>query len=53
MENQIVNMSYPKKLLERIDALKNGKGFATRTQTVIFLLQLALDKPSCKLSGRK
>lgn len=42
MKSQALNMRYPTKLLKRIDAVKESKGFVTRTQTIIFLLQVAL-----------
>lgn len=42
--SQVVNMRYPKELLRRIDEFKAKKGFTTRTQAIIFLLQYALEK---------
>lgn len=42
--SQVVNMRYPKELLKRIDEFKEKKGFVTRTQAIIFLIQYALDK---------
>lgn len=39
-----VNMLYPATLVERIDLFKEKKGFTTRTQAIIFLLQRALDE---------
>lgn len=42
--SQVVNMRYPKELLKRIDSFKNKKGFITRTQAIIYLIQTALDK---------
>jgi metal-responsive CopG/Arc/MetJ family transcriptional regulator len=42
--SQVVNMRYPKELLKRIDSFKEKKGFVTRTQAIIYLLQHALDK---------
>ncbi|GEK59443.1 ribbon-helix-helix domain-containing protein [Marinococcus halophilus] len=42
--SQIVNMRYPKELLDRIDKFKQDKGFQTRTQAIIYLLQYALEQ---------
>lgn len=43
-QSQVVNMRYPAELLRRIDEFKEKKGFTTRTQAIIFLLQYALEK---------
>mgnify|MGYP000843881567 FL=1 len=42
--SQVLNMRYPKELLKRIDEFKEKKGFTTRTQTIIFLIQYALEQ---------
>ena len=42
--SQVLNMRYPKELLKRIDDFKAKKGFTTRTQTIIYLIQYALEK---------
>lgn len=42
--SQVVNMRYPKELLKRIDDFKDKKGFGTRTQAIIYLIQYALDQ---------
>lgn len=39
-----VQSSFPKGLLERVDAFKEEKGFGTRTQAIFHLLQVALEK---------
>lgn len=44
MKSQVLNMRYPTELLARIDKIKELKGFTTRTQVIIFLLQFALEK---------
>lgn len=44
MKSQVLNMRYPIGLIERIDKIKEQKGFNTRTQTIIFLLQFALEQ---------
>lgn len=44
MMSQVLNMRYPKALLQRIDAFKESKGFTTRTQTIIYLIQSALEQ---------
>ena len=44
MKSQVLNMRYPVELLERIDRVKESKGFTTRTQAIIFLLQFSLEK---------
>lgn len=44
MEKQVVNVRFPKQLLDRIDAYKEEKGFGTRTQAIFHLIQIALDK---------
>lgn len=43
-ESQVVNMRYSKELLKRIDEFKEKKGFQTRTQAIIYLIQYALDQ---------
>lgn len=43
-KSQMINMRYPKELLDRIDKHKEQKGFTTRTQAIVHLLQVALDK---------
>lgn len=40
---QMVNMKYPKQLLERIDEFKENMGFTTRTNAIIHLLLIALE----------
>ena len=40
---QMVNMKYPKQLLERIDKFKENMGFTTRTNAIIHLLLIALE----------
>lgn len=42
--SQMLNMRYPKELLKRIDNFKAKKGFTTRTQTIIYLIQSSLEK---------
>jgi len=42
--SQVLNMRYPKELLKRIDEFKEKKGFTTRTQTIIYLIQYALEQ---------
>lgn len=42
-DTQMVNMKYPKDLLKRIDTFKEGRGFSTRTQAIIYLLHNALN----------
>ena len=42
MKSQVLNMRYPIGLIDRIDKVKAEKCFNTRTQTIIFLLQIAL-----------
>jgi metal-responsive CopG/Arc/MetJ family transcriptional regulator len=42
--SQVLNMRYPLELLERIDKVKEQRGFQTRTQAIIFLLQYALEQ---------
>lgn len=49
---QMVNMRYPKVLLNNIDEYQNRKGFNTRTQTIIHLIQLGLDVQA-KKAGKK
>ncbi|WP_196607424.1 hypothetical protein [Pectinatus frisingensis] len=44
MKSQVLNMRYPVGLIERIDKLKEQKCFNTRTQTIIFLIQFALEQ---------
>lgn len=43
-ETQMINMRYPKELLKKIDAFKEKKGFTTRTQTIVYLIQVGLRK---------
>ncbi|WP_172706093.1 ribbon-helix-helix domain-containing protein [Geobacillus sp. C56-T2] len=43
MDKQVINMRYPVELLKRIDKFKKEKGFTTRTQAIIYLIQYALD----------
>ncbi|WP_197035829.1 hypothetical protein [Virgibacillus halodenitrificans] len=38
--SQVLNMRYPK----RIDDFKEKKGVTTRTQTIIYLIQYALEQ---------
>lgn len=40
---QMVNMKYPKQLLDRIDKFKNDMGFTTRTNAIIHLVLIALE----------
>ena len=40
---QMVNMKYPKQLLDRIDKFKDDMGFATRTNAIIHLIIIALE----------
>ena len=40
---QMVNMKYPKQLLERIDKFKEDMGFSTRTNAIIHLLLIGLE----------
>lgn len=40
---QMVNMKYPKQLLERIDRFKENMGFSTRTNAIIHLLLIGLE----------
>ena len=40
---QMVNMKYPKKLLERIDKFKENMGFTTRTNAIIHLILIGLE----------
>lgn len=42
MERIVINMRYPKELVERIDKYKDEKGFTTRTQAIIHLIQVGL-----------
>ena len=44
MKSQVLNMRYPVGLIERIDKVKEQKGFNTRTQAIVFLLQYALEQ---------
>ncbi|MGZ0086660.1 hypothetical protein ACWNXI_14070 [Caldibacillus thermoamylovorans] len=44
MDKQVITTRYPVELLKRIDKFKDEKGFTTRTQAIIYLLQYALDK---------
>lgn len=46
MENKktaMVNMNYPKALLDRIDKYKEDNGFTTRTNAIIHLVITALE----------
>ena len=40
---QMVNMKYPKQLLERIDKFKENMVFSTRTNAIIHLLLIGLE----------
>jgi len=40
---QMVNMKYPKQLLDRIDKFKEDMGFTTRTNAIIHLIISALE----------
>lgn len=42
--SKVLNMRYPEELLKRIDEFKEMKGFTTRTQAIIYLIQYALDQ---------
>ncbi|MGG3451198.1 hypothetical protein [Domibacillus aminovorans] len=44
MEKQSVVLRFPKVLLSRVDKFKEEKGFSTRTQTIIYLIQYALEQ---------
>ena len=44
MKSMVLNMRYPTGLVEKIDKLKEEKSFNTRTQTIIFLLQYAIEQ---------
>lgn len=44
MEKIVINMRYPEELVKRIDSYKERKGFNTRTQTIIHLIQIGLQK---------
>lgn len=44
MKKIVINMRYPKELVERIDEYKERKGFTTRTQTIMHLIQVGLEK---------
>lgn len=44
MEKRMVNMRYPAVLLKKIDAYQEEKGFTTRTQAIIHLLQVGLER---------
>ena len=39
----MVNMKYPKQLLDRIDKYKDDMGFTTRTNAIIHLVLYALE----------
>ena len=39
----MVNMKYPKVLLERIDKFQKEQGFTTRTNAIIHLIIIALE----------
>ena len=41
---KVINMRYPVELIKRIDDFKNEKGFTTRTQTIIYLIQKGLNE---------
>lgn len=41
--SKVINMRYPEELLKRIDEYKESKGFVTRTQTIIYLIQKGLE----------
>ncbi len=43
MEKQSVVLRFPKVLLERVDVFMNDRGFGTRTQTIFYLINYALD----------
>lgn len=40
---QMVNMKYPKQLLDRIEKFKDDMGFTTRTNAIIHLILYALE----------
>ena len=40
---QMVNMKYPKQLLDRVDKFKDEMGFTTRTNAIIHLVLFALE----------
>jgi metal-responsive CopG/Arc/MetJ family transcriptional regulator len=42
--SKVLNMRYPDELVKRIDEYKERKGFTTRTQTIIHLIQTALEQ---------
>jgi len=41
--SKMLNMRYPDELLKHIDKYKEKKGFTTRTQTIIYLIQKGLE----------
>lgn len=41
--SKVLNMRYPEELLKRIDEYKEKKGFTTRTQAIIHLIQKGLE----------
>ncbi len=43
MSSQMVNMRYPSIILDKVDRFKEKKGFNTRTQAILYLLQYALE----------
>lgn len=44
MEKRMVNMRYPLVLLNKIEAYQEDKGFTTRTQAIIHLIQVGLER---------
>jgi len=48
MEKISVVLRFPKVLLDRVDQLKEKRGFSTRTQAIFYLLNMALDKEDIK-----
>lgn len=44
MSSQMVNMRYPALILNKIDQFKEKNGFTTRTQTILYLVQYALEQ---------
>lgn len=44
MSSQMVNMRYPALILNKIDRFKEKNGFTTRTQTILYLVQYALEQ---------
>jgi metal-responsive CopG/Arc/MetJ family transcriptional regulator len=52
-DTQLYNMKYPIRLLKRIDKFKKEKGFTTRSQAIIFLLQNSLDSMGIEVDRKE